>query len=207
MFISDIIFYLSPSAVALGAKVSLVNGQYIITKAAATTIQAVNGGVPPADQAAEVAALTAQVAQLEADLAACQAGGGLMPTISGMTVQPANLPAGGGNVVVDATVTGAATLTLDGAPVTLPATVPVTADHVFTLVATGGTAQATAGVVVAGAPPKPTISNMTVTPSNLPVGGGQVIVDATVVGATSINLLKDGVDQGPVTLPVTITVT
>lgn len=62
----DIVFFLSPEAVAAGAKVSLVAGKYVITKDAATTIQAINGGRPPVDQSAEVIALTAEVSRLQA---------------------------------------------------------------------------------------------------------------------------------------------
>lgn len=50
-------------------------------------------------------------------------------------------------------------------------------------------------------PAKPTITNMTATPNQLPVGGGSVVINATVVGATSLKL--DGVN---VVLPVTIVV-
>ena len=66
-------------------------------------------------------------------------------------------------------------------------------------------------VVINAAPPPlpgqtlPTISGMSVVPSSLPVGGGQVVVNANVVGATSVTLKIDGIDQGPVTLPATIT--
>lgn len=57
----DIVFFLSPEAVAAGAKVKMIGGQYVIVKAAQTTIQAVNGGRPPKDQAAEVAALQQKI--------------------------------------------------------------------------------------------------------------------------------------------------
>jgi len=58
----DIVFYISPEAVALGAKVSLQGGKYVVTKAQQTTIQALIGQRPPVDQSAEVAALRTGIA-------------------------------------------------------------------------------------------------------------------------------------------------
>ena len=120
----DIVFFLSTEAVAAGAKVSLVAGKYVITKAPSTTIQAINGGRPPVDQSAVVASLQAQVNTLTQQLAACQASK-VPPTISGMTVVPDHLPVGGGAVEINAVVVGATTLTLDGKSVTLPVAVTV----------------------------------------------------------------------------------
>lgn len=194
-------------------------GVYGIIKPPAYTIQALNKP-PPIDQSALVASLTAQVASLSAqvanltaanatlaaELAACQ--GTPKPTITGMTVTPVSLPYGGGTVIIDATVTDAAALTLDGVPVTLPATRVVTASQTFTLVASNasGTATQSASVTVSTTPPlaKPTITGMTVTPSSLPVGGGQVTVDAVVSGPGPIALELDGVPIAslPVTIPV-----
>lgn len=57
-------------------------------------------------------------------------------------------------------------------------------------------------------PTAPTISGMSVTPNSLPIGGGQVKVDANVTGQNVVVTLKvDGVDKGPVTLPYTFTLT
>jgi hypothetical protein len=76
-----------------------------------------------------------------------------------MTVNPASLPAGGGPVVVDATVTNAMSVTLNGNAVTLPATINVAVSELLTLVATGpgGTAMASVSVTVAGSAPPPPV--------------------------------------------------
>lgn len=206
----DIVFFLSPEAEAAGAKVSLVAGKYVVTKAPATTIQALHNARPPVDQSAQVAALTAQVATLTADLAACRAG--QKPTISNMTATPSSLPYGGGTVIIDATVTDATSVTLGGNAVTLPISFVVGVSQTFVLVASNatGSAQATVAVTVSTTPPLPlpTIVGMTVTPDTLPVGGGNVVVDATVVGADSLALTLDGVQVPlPSGLPVTVNVT
>jgi len=132
------------------------------------------------------------------------------PTIANMTATPASLPYGGGPVTVNATVTGATSLTLDGVVIaSLPTTVAVTASHAFQLVATNtaGSTSAQASVTVAVLPPLPTITNMTVTPATLPVGGGPVVVDAQVTGADTLTLSIDGGPPAPVTLPATVTLT
>lgn len=186
-------------------------GVYGIIKPAAYTIQALNKK-PPVDQTALVASLTAQVANLTAQVASLMAENASLaaqlaaclgtpkPTISNLTATPSSLPFGGGSVVIDAIVTDATALTLDGVPVTLPATRSVVASATFVLVASNASGTATASVSVSVSTlAKPTITGMTVTPSSLPVGGGDVVVDAVVTGADSITL--DGV---PVTLPATI---
>lgn len=74
------------------------------------------------------------------------------PTIVSARATPSTLPAGGGSVVIDATLANATQVTLDGAVVTLPVTVNVTASHMFSLVAHGPTApdaQASIAVTVA----------------------------------------------------------
>lgn len=77
----------------------------------------------------------------------------LLPTISNMSVTPASLPAGGGNVVVNAAVSAdTALLTLNGAPTTLPATVNVTSTSTLTLRAYLAPTSASASVTVAPAP-------------------------------------------------------
>jgi len=62
----DIVFFLSPEAVAAGAKVRFVAGKYVIEKAPQTTIQAVNGGRPAKDQTAEIAALQQKLSDARA---------------------------------------------------------------------------------------------------------------------------------------------
>lgn len=85
----------------------------------------------------------------------------LPPVITNMTASPSILPAGGGAVVVNATVDQPdAVLVLDGVPIAaLPTTVNVAADHVFTLTATqpAVSATATAAVTVAQPLPPPTL--------------------------------------------------
>jgi hypothetical protein len=132
------------------------------------------------------------------------------PTIANMTATPATLPFGGGQVTINATVTGADSMTLDGLAIpSLPTTVGVTANHAFQLVATNaaGSTSAQALVTVAVQPPIPTITNMTVTPNTLPVGGGPVVVNATVTNADTVTLSIDGGTPAPVTLPATVTLT
>lgn len=127
-----------------------------------------------------------------------------VPTITNLTATPASLPEGGGDVVIAATVTDATTLTLDGSAVALPATVAQTETHQYVLVASNTSGQDSKVVSVPVAlPALPTIANMTATPANLPVGGGDVVIDATVTGADSMEL-----DGQPITsLPVTVKVT
>lgn len=62
---------------------------------------------------------------------------------------------------------------------------------------------------LAPAPPAPVVvAGMTVTPNNLPIGGGQVTANANVSGAFNlVKLSVDGVDKGAVTLPYTFTLT
>lgn len=70
------------------------------------------------------------------------------PRITNATATPSTLEAPG-PVVIDATVTNAVATTLDGAPVTLPATVQVGATHTFTLAASAAApASATASAAV-----------------------------------------------------------
>lgn len=202
----DIVFFLSPEAVAAGGKVALRNGEYVIVKDAATTIQAVNGGKPPADQSSEVAALQAQVAQLTADLDACRAGQTPMQSIDSFTATP-NPVVAGQPTTLAWTTTGANAVTLDGAAVALSGSQVVTpaADKTYTLAASAVPVSQTLAVVVQPGAPKPTIGGMTVTPNTLPVGGGAVVVDAVVAGATT---LKMQIDSGPlvdVVLPATVT--
>lgn len=86
------------------------------------------------------------------------------PAIVGFAAVPATLPAGGGSVTLNATVTNATSIKLDGVVVTLPVTVPVTATQAFTLVASGpaGTTAATASltVTVAASPPVASTINL-----------------------------------------------
>ena len=56
-------------------------------------------------------------------------------------------------------------------------------------------------------PTLPTIANMTATPSSLPVGGGQVVVNADVTGADTVTLSVDGAAPVAVTLPATVMLT
>lgn len=78
------------------------------------------------------------------------------PTITNLTATPASLPAGGGSVAVNATVTDATSVKLDGLAVTLPATVTVTQSKTLTLVAHGAKLpDATASVAVAVAVVEP----------------------------------------------------
>jgi len=74
------------------------------------------------------------------------------PTITNMTVTPSSLPPGGGNVVVDATVSAdTALLTLNRTPTTLPATVRVNSTSTLTLAAYDAPTTASATVTVAPA--------------------------------------------------------
>jgi hypothetical protein len=74
-------------------------------------------------------------------------------TITNMTVTPNSLPPGGGDVVVNATVSpDTALLTLNGAPTSLPATVRVNQTSALTLAAYLAPTTASANVVVAPAP-------------------------------------------------------
>lgn len=116
----DVVFF-KPKEVTVRL---LPDGTYNVIKPLGLTIQAINGK-PPVDQSAELLALTMQITQLQNDLAACLAGNPQKPTIANLTATPSSLPVGGGTVAIDATVTDADSLTLDGAPVTLPATVIV----------------------------------------------------------------------------------
>jgi hypothetical protein len=99
------------------------------------------------DRAAVVAAVQAAldvVSQLPADPAP-------LPRIAGFTATPASITAGA-SVVLDATVTNAVALTLNGGNIALPATMMPQADTTFTLVATntdGATASAAVLVTVA----------------------------------------------------------
>jgi hypothetical protein len=106
------------------------------------------------DLLAELDALHLQVDAMAAKLK-------VPPSISGMTVSPDSLPVGGGSVTVNATVSNATRVLLDGSPVTLPVTVNVSAAHQFTLTAHGKwppDVTATASVTVAQATPSPTPS-------------------------------------------------
>jgi hypothetical protein len=96
----------------------------------------------------------AQKNQLLADIAALQNDVNALvpdvpaPTISNFTVVPSTLPFGGGNVTVTANVTDATTITLNGAPITLPATISIVSTTNFFLTAHGQTApDATSGPV------------------------------------------------------------
>lgn len=181
----DIVFFLSPEAVAAGAKVSLVNGQYVITKAPGTTIQAINGGRPPA---------------------AAQ-------TIDSFTATP-NPVVAGQPVTLAWSTTGAAAVTLNGAPVALSGSQVVTpgANTTYTLSASAAPVTQAIDVVVQAGQPAPTVTNVVANPNNLPVGGGQVSLDANTSGGgpvTSVHVLKQVgtgsvVDLGAMTLPATI---
>lgn len=105
--------------------IRLVAGQYVVVAPAGTTIQALNKN-PPIDQTAQVAALTAQVAQLTADLDACITASHTPPTIANFMAVPANLPVGGGSVTISADIHRAdsISLDLDGAAVPLPSGLP-----------------------------------------------------------------------------------
>lgn len=73
---------------------------------------------------------------------------------------------------------------------------------------TGGAAITVTDTAPPPPPIAPTITNMTVMPGSLPVGGGQVLINANVSGPNVVVTLKvDGVDKGPVTLPLTYTLT
>lgn len=96
------------------------------------------------------------------------------PTISNASAAPASLPAGGGAVVINATVTDATLVTLDGAAVTLPKTVNVTTSRAFVLVAHGATApDAQVSIAVAVAAP-PVVVDASVTRQPLAVNGSGV---------------------------------
>ena len=74
------------------------------------------------------------------------------PTITGFSVSPTALPAGGGDVTVDATVAGADAVTVNGVEIpALPYTLEVTQSETVALVASnpGGTTPASADVTVA----------------------------------------------------------
>jgi hypothetical protein len=102
------------------------------------------------DRAAVVAAVQAAldvVSQLPADPAS-------LPSITAFSATPASITAGD-SLVLNATVSNAVALALNGATVTLPAAVTPQVDTTFTLVATnadGATATATVTVSVAAKP-------------------------------------------------------
>jgi hypothetical protein len=95
------------------------------------------------------------IANLQTALATAQSFGAppppIAPTISNFAASPASLPAGGGSVTLSATIVGSPTptLTLNGAAVTLPATVNVAVNTTFALVATNSAGSASASVSVA----------------------------------------------------------
>lgn len=98
------------------------------------------------------------------------------PTIINATATPSSLPVGGGNVTIDATVANATSVTLDGAPVTLPVVVPVTASHTFALVAHGVTApDASVNLPVAVALPIPDPAPGPTAIASIPAGEARVI--------------------------------
>ncbi len=91
---------------------------------------------------ADQASALAKVDTFRAEVAAI--GGGPppppAPTITNATATPATLPIGGGNVVVDATVTDAMWTSVDGVQQSLPATVAVVASRAIPVLAHGQTA-------------------------------------------------------------------
>jgi len=106
--------------------------------------------------AAEKAALLAQVTQLQSSVNALVVDTvtpppqpPANPTITGFAANPASITAGQSSVL-SATVANAVSMTLDGAPVTLPVTVTPTATKTYALVADGapGTTSAIASVQV-----------------------------------------------------------
>jgi hypothetical protein len=95
------------------------------------------------------------------------------PLITGFVATPASIAAGQ-STTLNATVTDAASLTLDGAPIAgLPVTVSPSADHVYTLVATGlgGSATATAAVAVAA----PVDTTVHIVPVNISAAGQRFV--------------------------------
>jgi len=169
----------------------------------------------------QVAALEAAYAVCQQQLADCQAGHApdvtppiiaiSAPTSGAVVAGQLNVQAVASDAVgvdrVELFANGVLVGTLTAAPfdllvdtTTLPEGTAVLGAKAYD--AAGNYASATAVVVqVANIKPKPTISNFTATPSALPVGGGSVTFNATVVGADTVKL--NGVD---VTLPVTMLV-
>lgn len=208
----NVVFFLSPEAETAGTKVALLAGQYVLNVPAGVTIQALHNARPPADQSAEVAALTQQVADLTQALAACQAGNP-MQTIDSFTATP-NPVVAGQPVTLAWSTTGAAAVTLNGAPVALSGSQVVTpgANTTYTLSASAAPVTQAIDVVVQAGQPAPTVTNVAATPNQLPIGGGPISLDANTSGGgpvTSVHVLKQVgtgsvVDLGAMTLPATI---
>jgi hypothetical protein len=135
------------------------------------------------DLLAELDALHLQVDAMAAKLK-------VPPSISGLTANPSSLPAGGGSVTINATVTNASRVLLDGSQVTLPVTVNVPASHQFTLTAHGKwppDATATVSVTVAQAAPAQTIDLLTVSSPSI-TAGQSVTVNWATSNATALRL-------------------
>lgn len=114
----------------------------------------------------DVADKASVVAKLQASVADVQAIGVVAaPTITNARATPSSLPAGGGSVVIDATVANATQVMLDGAVVTLPVTVNVPASHTFALVAHGAPPDAQASITVTVQSADPTLWVPFVTPA------------------------------------------
>ena len=98
------------------------------------------------------------------------------PTITNATIVPSSLPVGGGTVTIDATVTDATTVTLNGSVVALPAQRTVTDSTTFVLGASGpggNAAPVSLTVTVAVAPPTGiVVTSKTINPARaISVGG------------------------------------
>ena len=128
----------------------------------AMVVQAAQAGVVAAIDATTAARLTLDEALKLPDDTPPPA-----PTISNATVTPMTLPFGGGSVTIDADVTDATEITLDGTATFLPTTRAVTVDQQFVLAATGPGGSAppvtlSVDVADAPAPTQPVISIKTV---------------------------------------------
>lgn len=122
---------------------------------------AVRDGAPPADQSAQVAQLTAALAAMTADRDAWRQRYEdatvppiVQPAISGFAATPASITAGQ-SAVLNASVSGAVVLLLNGSPIPgLPLTVTPAQTMTYTLEATGaaGSTPATASLSITVAP-------------------------------------------------------
>jgi len=119
-----------------------------------------------------------------------------LPVISSFTAAPSSLPAGGGPVTLEWTVTGADQISIDqgvGAVVGTQVQSTIMSTTIFTLTASNAAGSVTGSAVATVAPSAnvPVILWFTATPYNLPAGGGAVTLSWQVLNATGLSI-----DQG-----------
>ncbi|MBI3854437.1 MAG: right-handed parallel beta-helix repeat-containing protein [Planctomycetes bacterium] len=125
--------------------------------------------------------------------AAPPGGGGSLPVIGSFTALPGSLPAGGGPVTLDWSITGADQISIDhGVGTVTGTTAPasVASTTIFTITASNSSGSATRSVVVSVAPSAsaPVILFFTASPVNLPAGGGTVTLAWQVQNASTLSI-------------------